>query len=396
MELKIEGLNDQGSGVGYIDGKVCFVPKSMVGDVVKIIVLKEHKNYIEGVVEEYVSRGNYFREEFCPYFKRCGGCQLQNMDYDKTLEYKKNKLEKILEKFANISVNVDMISSKKDKNYRNKITLKVVDGCVGYYAYRTNEIVEVNKCDLVDESINDFISLISDFKVKNGEVVIRCNYNQELLIVINSDDEIVIPKFDDKRIVGIILNDKLIYGEDHFIEIIDGRFYQVSYNSFFQVNRDICKDLFRLLNENIIEDSVVLDLYCGVGTLGIAVKDKVKKIYGIEVVENAIKNALVNKKMNKVDNALYMLGDVAKVLDKINEKIDVVLVDPPRMGLDKCVIDMIIEYNPKQIIYISCDPITLARDLRLFSDSYDVKKVVGMDMFCWTYHVESFVVLKRK
>ena len=196
------------------------------------------------------------------------------------------------------------------------------------------------------------------------------------------------------KIAGIIYNDNVIDGDSSFVEIINHQLFTTSYDSFFQVNRNICSKLFDLINKHIEDEEVILDLYCGVGTLGINASKNAKKAFGIEIVKNAVLNAITNSKINKRDNIYYMLGDVGTCLPKIKEKIDTIIVDPPRAGLDNNTKKTIIDFKPKKIIYVSCDPMTLARDLKELTPYYNVIEIKGLDMFPHTQHIETFCVLK--
>lgn len=393
---EIISLNDQGQGITYVNNKITFVDKVAVGDIVDLEITKEYKKYNIAKVNKFIKQADNRVEAFCPFYDECGGCHLQNLSYDETLKYKKDKLQNILKKFANIDCDIEIIKSDNINNYRNKISLKIKDKKIGFYSYNSNDLIEINKCLIAEEVINDFINILKDFNINNGDVTIRSNYNKELLIDIISKDKISIPKFNNLKIVGILHNNKLIYGEDHFMELINKKFFEVSYDSFFQINRSVTSKIFDYIRNNILKEKNVLDLYCGVGTLGINVADISNKVYGIEIVENAILNAIKNAKINKVNNIKYMLGSADKIIDKINDNIDVVIVDPPRSGLTKKEIDVIKGMNVGQIIYVSCDPITLSRDLKLLSTDYKIKDIKGFDMFPYTYHCESITVLERR
>ena len=393
---KIEKLNDQGQGITYINNKITFVDKAIPGDEVDLKVIKESKKYNIAIPSSIIVKSADRVDEFCPYYNKCGGCQLQNMLYDNTINYKVEKVKNILKKFANININVNVIKSDITTNYRNKITLKIKNKKIGLYEYNSNDLIEINECLIAHNAINDFIKVINNFNINNGEIVIRCNYNNELLINIISNDKITMPEFDNLKIVGIIHNNKLIYGEDHFMELVNNKFFEVSYDSFFQVNRDITSKIFNHIRNNILNNKNVLDLYCGVGTLGINVADISNKVYGIEIVENAVLNAIKNSKINKIDNTKYMLGSAQKIIDKIDDNIDVVIVDPPRSGLTNHEIDIIKEKKVDQIIYVSCDPITLSRDLKILNSNYNIKDITLFDMFPYTYHVETVSILERK
>ena len=398
FEVKIEKLDNQGRGICYINNKITFVDNALPGETVKVSIIKESKKYNEAEVLEYIITSKDRVDSKCPYFNECGGCELLNLSYENTCSYKKDKLESILSKYANIKTKVEIIKCKNPLNYRNKITLKVINGKYGYYASKSHNLVCITNCLLAEPAINSFINDIDKLNISNGEVIIRSNYNSELLIWIKSKEKVKpnIPYLKSKhKIVGIILNDNLLEGDTSFIEIINHQLFTVSYDSFFQINRDICSKLFNLINKHIEDNETILDLYCGVGTLGINASKNAKKAFGIEIVKNAVLNAITNSKINKRDNIYYMLGDVSTCLPKIKDKVDTIIVDPPRSGLDKITKETIINFNPNKIIYVSCDPMTLARDLKELTSYYNITEIKGLDMFPHTQHVETVCVLER-
>lgn len=398
-EVTIEKLDNQGRGICYINNKITFVENALPNEKVKINLIKESKKFNEAIVTEYIEKSRIRVESPCPYFNICGGCELLNLSYKDTINYKKEKLEGILSKYANIKTDVEIIESKNNLKYRNKITLKVEKGRYGYYEKKSHKLIEIKECLLAESAINKFILDINKLNIKNGEVIIRSNYNSELLIWIKTKDginpDIAFLK-QNHKIAGIVLNDKTLDGDPSFIEIINHQLFTISYDSFFQINRDICTKLFNLVNNHIRDYETILDLYCGVGTLGINATKKAKKAFGIEIVKNAVLNAITNSKINKRDNIYYMLGDVAECLPKIKDKIDTIIVDPPRAGLDKETKQTIIDFKPHKIIYVSCDPMTLARDLKELSSYYNIIEVKGLDMFPHTEHIETFCVLERR
>lgn len=397
--IRIEKLDNQGRGICFIDNKITFVPNTLPNEIVDIKIIKENKKYNEAIVTKYIKTSDNRLKPICPYYNDCGGCDLMHISYKDTINYKKEKLENILKKYSNIETNIEIIPSKNDLNYRNKITLKVINSKYGYYISNTHKLVEIDNCHLAEPAIKKFIKDTNKLNVINGEVVIRTNYNSELIIIIKTDDNIS-PDIEylkqNHKIVGIVLNDKTLIGDNHFIEIINHQLFNVSYDSFFQINRDICSKLFNLINNHIKENETILDLYCGVGTLGINASSKAKKAYGIEIVKNAVLNAISNSKINKRDNIYYMLGDVGKNLSKINDRIDTIIVDPPRAGLDNVTKKHLINFHPNKIIYVSCDPMTLARDIKELSEYYNIIEIKGLDMFPYTHHIETFCVMERK
>ena len=399
MEVTIEKLDNQGRGIAYVNDKITFVEKALPEEIVDIKITKESKKYQEAIVLKYLKKSNNRVEPICPYFKECGGCNLLNLSYEDTLKYKKEKLESILSKYANLNTNIEIIPSDKQINYRNKITLKVMNKKIGYYEASSHKLVEIDNCFLAEKAIQDIIPDLKYLNIKNGEIILRSNYNNELLIIINTKEKCnpnIIPLKKKHKIAGIILNNKVLNGEDKFIDIINHKLFNVSYDSFFQVNRNICSKLFSLIEENTKDSKVLLDLYCGVGTLGIASNNSVEKAYGIEIIKNAILNAITNSKINKKNNIYYMLGDVSNCLPKIKDEIDTIIVDPPRAGLDTITKDTIINFKPNKIIYVSCDPMTLSRDLKELTKYYNLTSIKGLDMFPYTHHCESITVLERR
>lgn len=394
---KITSLNNQGLGICYVNNKITFVYNTLIGDVVDIEIIKTTSKYNIAKVKNYLKRSDSYKASFCKYSSTCGGCNFLNMSYEDTLVYKREKVEHVLKKFANIDEYVAIVSSDNRYNYRNKITLQVQNKEIGYYTYNTNEIVAIDNCLIAKESINKIIPILKEFNVNNGKIIIRCNYIDELLIHIITDDRVKIPTNLPSNIKGIIVNSKTLYGDNFLIDKIGDKYFKLSYDSFFQVNNYVSSIIFDLIDKHILKDENILDLYCGVGTLGLSTYIKDKKLYGIEIVENAINNAIYNAKHNSVVNYEYKCGKVEDQINRyINENIGVVIVDPPRKGLDKKALNSILAINPKQVIYVSCDPITLARDLNTLKDRYKIEYICALDMFPNTYHVETFVVLERK
>lgn len=396
MNIKIERMDHMGSGIGYLNDKIIFVPKTITGDEVKIIKYDEHKKYSQATEYEIVTASSDRVKAFCPYYDKCGGCHLQNFKYEDSLKYKANRVKNILTK-AGINKDIAVIENQFSQNYRNKIELKVCDGKIGFYERKSHSLIPIEKCMITKEAINRFLPLLIDMELKNGDVTLRCNYNNELLVNIQTEDPLIINEkiYSEYKVVGIIKNKERLYGEDHFLEKISNFFFEVSYDSFFQVNNYINEKLFELIKENV-EGDIVLDLYSGVGTLSIMASQKAKKVYAIENIPNAVINAIKNAKINGVTNTSFILGNVEDKIKFINDKIDTVIVDPPRKGLDELTINKVLELSPEKIIYISCETQKLAEDLKAFINNYEVDKVYVLDMFSYTYHAECFVILRRK
>ena len=392
MQVHIDRMDHFGNGIGNINGKIIFVKGALTGETVDVTITKDKKSFMEGTINTIIYKSSKRVEPFCKYFGVCGGCSLCHLNYENTLEYKKERVKNILSKFDIPKINV--IKNENDLYYRNKIELKIVDGKLGFYEKSTHNLIEIKDCKVTKKSINKSFEFVKNMKLENANVTIRANYNDEVLIIIDSKEKPVILNPEDYKIVGIVLNDKCIYGQDNFMEKINNLFFTVSYNSFFQVNNYINLELFNLIKQNIV-GKTVLDLYSGVGTLSIVASKVVDKVYSIEVTQNAVKNALINAKINKCDNINFILGKVEDKIGFINDKIDTIIVDPARAGLDKKTIEVINNICPQRIIYVSCDTQSLANNL-VDLTNYEIKKFYILDMFSYTYHIECFCILDRK
>lgn len=392
MQVHIDRMDHFGNGIGNINGKIIFVKGALTGETVDVTITKDKKSFMEGNINTIIYKSSKRVEPFCKYFGVCGGCSLCHLNYENTLEYKKERVKNILSKFDIPKINV--IRNENDLYYRNKIELKIVDGKLGFYEKSTHNLIEIKECKVTKKSINKSFEFVKNMKLENANVTIRANYNDEVLIIIDSKEKPVILNPEDYKIVGIILNDKCIYGQDNFMDKINNLFFTVSYNSFFQVNNYINSELFNLIKENIV-GKTILDLYSGVGTLSIVASKVVDKVYSIEVTQNAVKNALINAKINKCDNINFILGKVEDKIGFINDKIDTIIVDPARAGLDKKTIEVINKLSPQRIIYVSCDTQSLANNLVDLAN-YEIKKFYILDMFSYTYHIECFCILDRK
>ena len=392
MQVHIDRMDHFGNGIGNINGKIIFVKGALTGETVDVTITKDKKSFMEGTINTIIYKSSKRVEPFCNYFGVCGGCSLCHLNYENNLEYKKDIVKNILSKFDIPKINV--IRNENDLYYRNKIELKIVDGKLGFYEKNTHNLIEIKECKVTKKSINKSFEFVKNMTLENANVTIRANYNDEVLIIIDSKEKPVILNPEDYKIVGIVLNDKCIYGQDNFMEKINNLFFTVSYNSFFQVNNYINSELFNLIKENIV-GKTILDLYSGVGTLSIVASKVVDKVYSIEVIPNAVKNALINAKINKCDNINFILGKVEDKIGFINDKIDTIIVDPARAGLDKKTIEVINNICPQRIIYVSCDTQSLANNLVDLAN-YEIKKFYILDMFSYTYHIECFCILNRK
>ena len=395
MQVLIDKFDDFGQGITFVDDVITFVPNTIPGDIVDIKIVKKKKKYNVGKVINYIKLSKDRIDYKCPYFNKCGGCVLQSISYDATINFKLNKVINLFNKY-NLDIKPEIVKNPSDYNYRNKIKLMVIDGKIGYFETNSHTLVEINECIIASKAINKVIPLLKNFNIINGNIVIRCNLNDEILIIIESNDKlnIDIDVLKEKiKLVGIVVNNKTIYGDNFLIECINDIYYKISYDSFFQINPYVASKLFNIVKENIDKTDIVLDLYCGVGTLSLNATLNANEVIGVEIVPNAVLNAIYNAKINKINNTKFILNDAQDAVGKINKKFDKIIIDPPRSGLTKKTIDTILTIMPKKIIYVSCDPNTLIRDISLLKDKYSIEKSYILDMFSYSYHVECICIL---
>ena len=394
MKVEILRFDDFGRGICYVNDKVTFVPFSMPGDVLEIEITKGKKNYNEGKIVKIIKPSKNRVAPSCPYFGACGGCAYQMLQYDDSILEKQNNVINYFKKNG-LLIKPNIIKNDIPYNYRNKITLKIVNKKIGYFKSSSHDIVEINECFLANNKINEVIKLIPSLNIVNGEVIIRCNYKDEVLIIINTNDKIDISKIKDiKDLKGIILNNETIYKDNYFIEEVNDIKYNVAYDAFFQVNRLVCAKMFKLAQDFVNVDDIVLDLYSGVGTLGLSAARKARKVVGVEINKNAVDNANLNAKLNNLTNAKFIYSDAGDIKN-LDINFNKLIVDPPRAGLSEDTINFIKERLPEEIMYISCDYHTQVRDLKLLDD-YEIIDSYVCDLFSYTYHVESIVSLKFK
>ena len=395
MQVLVDKFDDFGQGITFVDDVITFVPNTIPGDIVDIKIVKKKKKYNVGKVINYIKLSKDRIDYKCPYFNKCGGCVLQSISYDATINFKLNKVINLFNKY-NLDIKPEIVKNPSDYNYRNKIKLMVIDGKIGYFETNSHTLVEINECIIASKAINKVIPLLKNFNIINGNIVIRCNLDDEILIIIESNDKLNIDidvLKENIKLVGIVVNNKTIYGDNFLIECINDIYYKISYDSFFQINPYVASKLFNIVKENIDKTDIVLDLYCGVGTLSLNAALNANEVIGVEIVPNAVLNAIYNAKINKINNTKFILNDAQDAVGKINKKFDKIIIDPPRSGLTKKTIDKILTIMPKKIIYVSCDPNTLIRDILLLKDKYSIEKSYILDMFSYSYHVECICIL---
>lgn len=408
-EVLIESVENEAAGVAKIHNMVVFVPKALTGERVRIRITEIKKNYAKGKLIEVIEKSNNRINPSCPYYNECGGCNLKHQKHLENLNFKTNKVKNAIKRIAKLDIKVNnIVESVKNDNYRNKASFKVENDKIGFYIEGTYQLVDIKECKLMRSEINDALYYIRCY-IKNNKNNIKSitikygNATNEILIDIYSvdDNDKLICNYLIDNIINlktIIFNDKVMYKDGYINQIINGLMFNCSSKSFFQVNDLQAEKLYSkaISLANLKKSDTVLDLYCGTGTIASLLSNYVKKVIGIEIVEDAIEDAKCNLIINNINNVKFICGDASKKIGKIKEKIDVIFVDPPRRGMDKKTIFFLKSIKAEKIIYISCNPVTLARDLSYLSDLYDTKEITPFDMFPNTSHVECVAVLKLK
>ena len=389
--MKIIDMDHKGNGIGKVNNKVVFVPKSITGDECDIEVIKSYKNYdvakIKKITKKSVNRVN----AICPYYDNCGGCNISNLSYDGQLLFKVNKVKNIFKKYLHIDINLRVIGSEKRDKYRNKITYHY-DNNLGLIS-EFGSVIDIDWCMLVSDRVNRLYNKIKENDLSRVKLITIKECDNGLILSITG--EININNFKE-LCIEINVNNKGVYKkETGFITLNDIK-YQVSDKAFFQINTsNICNlydEIIRYGKFN--KDDTVIDLYCGVGSISLYIAKYVKSVLGIEIVEDAIKDAKENAKINNIKNVTFLCEDVSKLIGD-NIKGDKIIVDPPRVGLDEHTVKVINESTIPMIIYVSCDPMTLVRDIKKL-DNYKLCDVSVVDMFPQTHHVETVCILERE
>ena len=389
MIVKIDKLSHDMRGITRIDNKVTFIGNTLPGEIVNIKLTKQKKDINEGKVLSFVEQSLDRVKPICPYYNVCGGCNISHIDYLKSVIYKKEIVKDIIKKYSDLDIDPDIIYDNNIYNYRNKITLKINNGKLSLVGENK---VNIDYCYLVNDNINKVIQLLNGTHLGLVDEVIIKGTN-EIMVIINGtvDEKDVIDILRDD-VTSIIVNDNKIYGKDYITIKVKDYIYAIYPNSFFQVNTGMISKLYDKVLEYAGDGKLLLDLYCGAGTIGIYLSQNFSRIIGIEVNKDAVASANINKKINGINNIEFICNKSSDI-EIIG---DVLIVDPPRNGLDKITINKIINSSIKKIVYVSCNPITLARDLKILKEKYELDQITLFDMFPNTNHVECICLLKLK
>ncbi|MEJ8767504.1 23S rRNA (uracil(1939)-C(5))-methyltransferase RlmD [Oceanobacillus sp. HCA-5259] len=442
VTLTFEDLTHEGNGVGKVGGYPLFVPNGLPGEEAVVKVIKVNKNFGFGKLIELKSTSEERVDPTCHV--HCGGCQLQHMSYNLQLQMKQNQVQNVMKKIGHLEHVLvhPIIGMDNPFHYRNKVQIPVgeKDGklITGYYQKRSHRIVEdLDTCSSQAEEINEILPEVKNIANRIGieaydeenhrgvlrHIMLRTGYaTKEIMLVLVTKSnklpgkEMLIQELTEKfpNIKSIVQNineqrtnlilgkkTKVLWGEEYIHDKIGDLTFAISAKSFYQVNPVQTKVLYDKALEyaKIDENDVVIDAYCGIGTISLFLAQKAKKVYGVEVVPEAIQDAKANAKLNDMDNVEFVVGQAEKVMPEWKREgldPDVIVVDPPRKGCAPEFLEAMIEMEPKRIVYVSCNPSTLARDLRILEDGgYRTIEVQPVDMFPNTPHVECVALMSR-
>ena len=434
----------EGEGIAKINNFAIFVDGAIKGEKCKILIVKVVSSHAFGKIIEIIEPSKHRAKPDCSTYKRCGGCNLRHVDYKETLNIKKEKVQNLVNKSLTNKITVkDTIVMENPYNYRNKAQYPVgtnKDGVpvFGVFAKRTHEIIPIKECKIQKEISYDIAKFVleqmksfgvSVYNEKSGSGLVRhiitkvgIKTNEIMVIIVVNGKEIpgeltiannVIDRFPNVRTVvknintrntNVIMGEKneAIVGRGYITDKLGNYIFKISPMSFYQVNPVQAEVLYNeaIKGAEITNNDVVCDLYCGIGTIGIFASKNAKKVYGIEIVKQAIDDAKSNAALNNIDNIDFICGDVEEAFDDLikKEKVkpDVIIVDPPRRGLDEKTIENILKLKTERVVYISCNPATMVRDLKKMEEEYEIKSVQPVDMFPFTSHVECCSILKLR
>ena len=434
----------EGSGICKIDGMAVFVPNAAVGDIAEIKILKVAKKYAFGKIERLITSSKDRCNPDCPVFSKCGGCTFRHISYEAELRFKYKRVADALTRIGGVSEDILMpiVGAESADGYRNKAQLPVTvdsDGRirVGFFAPRSHRVISFDECALQSPVFNKAARIFLEWANSESNSVyneashsgaIRHLYLRhakktgELMVCIVANADSL---NGEERLVGmlregldslttVVLNinkektnvitgkkNRVLYGDGYITDELCGMKFRISPLSFYQVNRSQAERLYGIAAEfaELKKHETLIDMYCGTGTIGLSMADRVKSMIGVEIIPQAIEDAKKNAERNSIDNTRFICGDAAKAAAELKAegvKADCIIIDPPRKGCDSSLIGTIYDLSPKRVVYVSCDPATLARDIKLFEEKgYKAEKAVPVDMFPRTAHVETVVLMSR-
>ena len=456
--LHITTLAAEGKAMGKVDNQVVFVPMTLPGDIVDVQIRKHHRRYMEGTVVRFIEKSPLRIEPFCQHFGTCGGCKWQNLPYDEQLKQKRQQVEDQLVRIGHLDIPEvrPCLGSSRTREYRNKLEFTFADrrwltyeeiaeggdiastpavGC--HIPGCFDKVLDIECCHLQIDLSNKIRLATKQYCIDHGytfhnaraheglmrTMVVRTASTGEVMVIVvfNENDRERIDALmsylrdEFKEITSLIymVNDKwndslgdrepiCFAGKDHIIEEMEGLRFKVGPKSFYQTNSEQAYELYKVARDfaEISEEDTLYDLYTGTGTIANFCARRAGKVVGVEYVPEAIEDAVINSRLNNIDNTTFYAGDMKDVLSdefiERNGHPDVVILDPPRAGVDERVLEVIKRAAPERMVYVSCNPSTQARDLAILSDMYEILAVQPVDMFPHTHHVENVVKLRKR
>lgn len=444
IELEITGMTAEGSGVGRFKGMAVFVANAAVGDVLNVRIIKKAAKYAIGKIEEIITPAGARIEADCPAFKSCGGCVFRHIAYSEELKIKEQRVKDAVKRIAGIDdlpVN-GIIAADNSDHYRNKAQMPVGGDSggnitLGFFAYRSHRIIACDTCLLQPAVFADVIQVFKEwaweympepynelthkgklrhlyirYAQTSGDIMVGLVVNgnglkgeKELAVMLSDKVKgfcgLIVSVNQEKTNVILGRKYRVVWGRDYIIDELCGKRFQVSPLSFYQVNHDQAERLYDIVRKcaKLTGKETLLDLYCGTGTIGLTLADSAKEVIGVEVVERAVEDARKNAEFNKAHNARFICADASEAAQQLKEegvRPDVIILDPPRKGCDGALVETVAQMAPGRVVYVSCDPATLARDLKEFKEKgYYPAELTPVDMFPRTAHVECVCVLDK-
>ena len=441
IKLKIDSITNEGNGVGRFVGMAVFVPFTAIGDEIDCRIVKLKKTYAYGIIERVLTPSSDRILAECSTYKKCGGCSFRHLKYEAELEAKQNFVKDSFERIGKLSIDFDdILGCEETLHYRNKAQYPVCekDGRLecGFYSKRSHRVVDNKKCLLQPEIFNRIADYTVKLLGKNGfkaydeetdkgqvrHIYIRQGYHTKeimLCIVVTKCDDrlkniseeiskefseiksIVININPDKTNVILGKRNEVLFGKEYITDIMCGNKVRISPHSFYQINTAQAEKLYGIIKEyaDLKGNETILDLYCGIGTIGFSLTGNVKKLIGVDIIPDAVENAKLNAELNGIQNAEFICGDAGEVANMLihrGETPDIIIADPARKGCDSVSLNAMLKMSPDKIIMVSCNPSTAARDIKYLCDNgYEAVNGIAVDMFPRTAHVETVVLMSR-
>ncbi len=441
IRLAIDGITNEGNGVGRYEGMAVFVPFTAIGDEISCKIVKLKKTFAYGIIDKIITPSKDRIEPDCCTYKKCGGCSFRHMSYEAELKAKQSFVSDAFERIGKLDIDFDdILGCEEIYHYRNKAQYPVCEKngkleC-GFYSKRSHRVVDNNSCFLQPKLFNEIagstVRLLNEkgftaYDEESGKGMIRHIYirhgfhTKEIMLCIvavktdkrfKSVSEAILKMFPEIKSIVLNINpdktnvvlgrrNEVLFGDGYITDIMCGNKVQISPHSFYQINTAQAEKLYGIVKEyaDLNGDEILLDLYCGIGTIGFSLVKDVKKLIGVEIVPDAIKNAKLNAKLNAIDNAEFICGDAGSVANELSERgeaPDIIIADPARKGCDNVSLDAMLKMSPKKIVMVSCNPSTAARDVKYLCDNgYKAVKGQAVDMFPRTGHVEVICSLSK-